>query len=171
MSTTLRTYSPKLVEIQWAGLTLDGIADGTFVEVERNSPNTNATVGAGGTVGLTYVADKTGMVRLTFMQTSDSNIGLSAVQVAQDSLDDVIRADMTITDKSGSMLCYIQAAHIQTPPPMVLADDQQSRTWEFFAERVDYADTIPDIGISAGKAAQIASVVNTAKEISKNILG
>lgn len=163
MSKTLTTFSPQNVSISWGGINLNGVADGTFIECVRNSDNSSQVVGAQGDVGLTFNADKTGQVTITFLQTSLSNVILSAAQAEQDLSGDLLRAPMVIRDKSGSFLAYISNAHIMTPAGMSLGQEQNSKAWVFYAERIDYADTIPHLGLPAGAAAEVASAISTLK--------
>lgn len=163
----LAVYNPQAVEIVWGGVTLDGVADGTFIEAVRNQGNSQTKVGAYGDPAHTKIVDKTGSVTVTFLQQSDSNKILSAVQLAQDDSEDLIRLDMSIRDKSGGFLCYIKAAHIMTAPSMSLGDDSTNRAWVWFADRIDYADTIPEIGLSAGRAARVATAVSTVEDTFK----
>jgi hypothetical protein len=163
----LAVYNPLAVEIVWGGVVLDGVADGTFIEAARNQGNSQTKVGAYGDPAHTKIVDKTGTVTVTFLQQSESNKILSAVQLAQDTSDDLIRLDMSIRDKSGGFLCYIRAAHIMTVPSMSLGDDSTNRAWVWFADRLDYADTIPEVGLSAGRAARVASAVSTVEETFK----
>ena len=103
MAETLKTYSPAEVEVNWAGyVAIKNFADGTAIEMQRNTDNTRQLVGMQGDVGLTYNPDKTGTVSFTLMQTGESNYALSAIQNAQDTSGKIIRADLTISDPSGA---------------------------------------------------------------------
>lgn len=139
MAQTLRTYSPQEVTATWGGyVTLRNFADGTAIEIARTADNSNQLVGMQGDVGLTYNADKTGTVTMTFMQTGETNRQLSAIQELQDTSGELIRADLVISDPSGSNLCIARNCHIMTPATMELGDDQASKEWVWFAERIDY---------------------------------
>ena len=156
----LEVYNPKLVQFVWGGVVLEGVAEGTFIEASRNADNSQRTIGAYGDVSHTKIADKTGTLTVTFLQQSDSNKIFSAVQQLQDRTDDLIRLDATVIDKSGGFLCYAKAAHITTPAAMALADDTTSKAWTWFVDELDYADTIPEVAVSAGKLSVIASGVS-----------
>lgn len=163
---TTKTYVPASVDISWGGWGFEGYADGTFIEVSRSRPNTETMVGADNTVGITKIGDLTGTVTITLMQNSRTNWFLSAAQAAQDASDNIFRADMAVRDKSGSFFVYVKAAHIQEPATMTLSNGQTAKVWTFFAEEIRYADTIPEAGITAGTAVQIASAVSGLKAIS-----
>lgn len=139
MAQTLRTYSPQEVTATWGGfVTLKNFAEGTAIEIARAADNSAQLVGMQGDVGLTYNADKTGTVTMTFMQTGETNRQLSAIQKIQDDTGELIRADIVISDPSGSNLCIARNCHIMTPASMQLGDDQNSKEWVWFAERIDY---------------------------------
>ena len=106
---TLKPYSPGQVQVSWGGVALKGFATGTFITAERSVANTTNAVGAQGDVGITLMANKTG-VTLTLMQTAESNRMLSAAQLSQDNLDKLFRADLVITDPSGSFLMRAELA-------------------------------------------------------------
>lgn len=151
MSTTLRTYSPQEVVATWGGfISLANFAEGTAIEIERNTDNSSQLVGMQGDVGLTYNADKTGQVTMTFMQTAETNRYLSQIQKLQDDTGELIRADIVISDPSGSSLCFARNCHIVTASTISLGDDQNSREWVWFAEQVEY--TAAPIGFTSSTA-------------------
>ncbi len=154
MATTLRTYSPQDVVSTWGGFVrLRNFAEGTSIEISRNSDNSNQLVGMQGDVGLTYNADNTGEVTMTFMQTSETNRYLSQVQKLQDDSGELIRADIVISDPSGSSLCFARNCHIVTPADISLGDDQESREWVWFAEKIEY--TAVPIGYTPSEQQQL----------------
>lgn len=170
MTQVLKTYNPANVQITWGGWVFNGYAEGTFVEASRNTDNTSMSEGADGSIGITKIPSRSGQITLTLQQNSPSNMFLSKVQLAQDASDeDIIRADMTVRDKSGSFLAYLNSAHIMTPTGFTLGDDQQPKTWTFYAERMDFADTIPEVGKTLGVAAEVNAAVENIKNISKDI--
>ena len=164
---TLRTFVPESVNISWGGVLFEGFAADTFVTVSRNTANTTASVGAAGDVGITKNADRTGMVEVTLMQNAVTHRILSAIQMAQDSDDELYRANMTISDPSGGMICKIFNAHIQTPPEVALGADQNEKTWSFFAEKVVYVEDPSGYTATAAEASRIEDAVNTIKQFAK----
>lgn len=164
---TLKTYSPERVDTSWGGVELTGFAEGTAITLRRNTDNSAQAVGMQGDVGITKTANRTGQVEMVFMQTAETNRILSAVQAAQDLEDsDVIRGDIVITDPSGGMIALAQRCHIMTPPEVALGDDQSPKTWVWFAERIDFADTPAGFAASAGFAARVNAAVGTLKSAS-----
>lgn len=167
MSDTLRVYSPQEVTVNWAGYaTIRHFAEGSAIEATRSEDNTKQLVGMQGDVGLTYNANKTGTVAFTIMQTGETNQLLSAIQNSQDLSGALIRGDLTISDPSGSFLCIARACHIMTTPTMTLGDDQSSKVWTFFAERLDFVDAPVGVTQTAGAVARIKGAVSGIKSAS-----
>lgn len=79
------------------------------------------------------------------MQTSLSNQMLSAIQAKQDNmeLEEDISSNFVIYDPSGSVLATGINAWLQELPQIELGRDQNSKTWIFGCEKLDYTSTIP----------------------------
>lgn len=138
-------YSPKDVVCSWNGIAIEGFAPDSFLRLQRTSPLITPVVGAGGQVALTRNADKTGTIEIELMQTSLSNQMLSAIQAKQDNteLEEDISSNFVIYDPSGSVLATGINAWLQELPQIELGRDQNSKTWIFGCEKLDYTSTIP----------------------------
>ncbi|URY12858.1 hypothetical protein [Shigella phage ESh22] len=138
-------YSPKDVVCSWNGIAIEGFAPDSFLRLQRTSPLVTPVVGAGGQVALTRNADKTGTIEIELMQTSLSNQMLSAIQAKQDDmeLEEDISSNFVIYDPSGSVLATGINAWLQELPQIELGRDQNSKTWIFGCEKLDYTSTIP----------------------------
>ncbi|AFU62373.1 hypothetical protein [Escherichia phage EC6] len=138
-------YSPKDVVCSWNGIAIEGFAPDSFLRLQRTSPLVTPVVGAGGQVALTRSADKTGTIEIELMQTSLSNQMLSAIQAKQDNmeLEEDISSNFVIYDPSGSVLATGINAWLQELPQIELGRDQNSKTWIFGCEKLDYTSTIP----------------------------
>lgn len=138
-------YSPKDVVCSWNGIAIEGFASDSFLRLQRTSPLVTPVVGAGGQVALTRNADKTGTIEIELMQTSLSNQMLSAIQAKQDNmeLEEDISSNFVIYDPSGSVLATGINAWLQELPQIELGRDQNSKTWIFGCEKLDYTSTIP----------------------------
>lgn len=138
-------YSPKDVVCSWNGIAIEGFAPDSFLRLQRTSPLVTPVVGAGGQVALTRNADKTGTIEIELMQTSLSNQMLSAIQAKQDNmeLEEDISSNFVIYDPSGSVLATGVNAWLQELPQIELGRDQNSKTWIFGCEKLDYTSTIP----------------------------
>lgn len=142
-------YSPKDVVCSWNGIAIEGFAPDSFLRLQRTSPLITPVVGAGGQVALTRNADKTGTIEIELMQTSLSNQMLSAIQAKQDNmeLEEDISSNFVIYDPSGSVLATGINAWLQELPQIELGRDQNSKTWIFGCEKLDYTSTIPASGV------------------------
>ena len=138
-------YSPKDVVCSWNGIAIEGFAPDSFLRLQRTSPLVTPVVGAGGQVALTRNADKTGTIEIELMQTSLSNQMLSAIQAKQDNmeLEEDISSNFVIYDPSGSVLATGINAWLQELPQIELGRDQNSKTWIFGCEKLDYTSTFP----------------------------
>lgn len=138
-------YSPKDVVCSWNGIAIEGFAPDSFLRLQRTSPLVTPVVGAGGQVALTRNADKTGTIEIELMQTSLSNQMLSAIQAKQDDmeLEEDISSNFVIYDPSGSVLATGINAWLQELPQIELGRDQNSKTWIFGCEKLDYTSTVP----------------------------
>ncbi|HGF3815910.1 TPA: phage protein [Escherichia coli] len=138
-------YSPKDVVCSWNGIAIEGFAPDSFLRLQRTSPLVTPVVGAGGQVALTRNADKTGTIEIELMQTSLSNQMLSAIQAKQDNmeLEEDISSNFVIYDPSGSVLATGINAWLQELPQIELGRDQNSKTWIFGCEKLNYTSTIP----------------------------
>lgn len=138
-------YSPKDVVCSWNGIAIEGFAPDSFLRLQRTSPLVTPVVGAGGQVALTRNADKTGTIEIELMQTSLSNQMLSAIQAKQDNmeLEEDISSNFVIYDPSGSVLATGINAWLQELPQVELGRDQNSKTWIFGCEKLEYTSTIP----------------------------
>lgn len=143
--TMYQQYSPKDVVCSWNGIAIEGFAPDSFLRLQRTSPLITPVVGAGGQVALTRNADKTGTIEIELMQTSLSNQMLSAIQAKQDNmeLEEDISSNFVIYDPSGSVLATGINAWLQELPQIELGRDQNSKTWIFGCEKLDYTSTIP----------------------------
>lgn len=143
------TYSPKDVDIAIAGFNIDGWDS---ITISRNVENTSKNISADGRLGLTKSADQTGSCEVEVQQqNSPVNAFFAAIQTAQDAASDVTRFDLTISDKSGGVLCYLNQAFLDMPANQDLAAEAGSRTWMMYVTKLLYvanpngADTPQDV--------------------------
>lgn len=153
---SIRVYSPKKVAVDIAGVSVEGYSDGTFIEANRNTPNTTQVVGADGKVGLSYSADNTGTVTLTLQQNSPTNLMLSAIQNLQDVRQTVLRFPISVMDPSGGFLMVATNCHILQAPPASLGAELESKSWEFYVEDLRYTETPEGLSVDPTAAAAIS---------------
>lgn len=144
----LPAYSPKDVAISFNGIAITGFAPDSFVRLRRNSALLGETVGAAGELSLTKIADRTGEVEIELMQTSASNLLLSAIALATENGGPVTVGVLMIQDPSGSVLATALNAYMKSFPEVELGAEQNSKTWTFGCEVLEYTSTPP--GVDAG---------------------
>lgn len=159
------TYDPKSVNITWAArafgaYNLVGLDQDSFITLTRNNQLTTRTVGAKGESSITRIADRTGTVSISLIQTSPSNIWLGTVsnsmEVASYSDFENYVGDILITDPSGSVLCWAKGAVLQSNPEVTLGGtDQNSRTWEFNCEELIYTSVPGALGTAVSALASL----------------
>ena len=66
------TFDPQKVNLVVKGVAITGFAEGTMIEIERNEDAIIPYVGTQGEVAFAESADKTGVIKVTLMQTSPS---------------------------------------------------------------------------------------------------
>lgn len=139
----LPAYSPKDVAISFNGIAITGFAPDSFVRLRRNSALLGETVGAAGELSLTKIADRTGEVEIELMQTSASNLLLSAIALATENGGPVTVGVLMIQDPSGSVLATALNAYMKSFPEVELGAEQNSKTWTFGCEVLEYTSTPP----------------------------
>lgn len=164
-ASTLLDFVPENVAISWGGVAITGFAPDTFITTRRNSANTTSAVGADGSVGITKNADKTGEIEISLMQTSDSHIWLAGVQALQD-YGDLQRANMTVADASGGYFLRATNVHIMEPPEISLGADQNTKTWKFYAEQLQYTEFPEGFAEKAGAASRVADAIDAIVDVS-----
>lgn len=127
-----KTYDPQKVLITYRGALLTGFADGTFVNVSRAADAFTLTVGADGESARAKSADKSGTVRITLLQTSQSNDVLSAF-AAQDEATGLGTGPLMVKDAFGTTLVMAAQAWIQKLPDVEFGKETGSREWAFQA--------------------------------------
>lgn len=130
----LGNYSPESVVVvlsKGAFLhTIQGYADGTFLNVSRITPASELYVGSDLSAGRVKRRNKASTVTLTLHQFSPSNAVLQALQRAdeQDDSDRWVVA-MTIKDNSGTTLFSSNQTFIATIPDTSLSSTAETRDW------------------------------------------
>lgn len=142
-------YSPKDVVCSWNGIAIEGFAPDSFLRLQRTTALVTPVVGAGGNVALTRNADQTGTIEIELMQTSPSNLRLAAIYAVQQAaeLEDNISSNFVIFDPSGSVMATGRNCWLQELPRVELGGQQNSKTWIFGCEHLDYTVTVPASGV------------------------
>ena len=141
-----KTYSPKDVNIAWNNIAITGFNEDSFLRLEWSEDVFSKKVGADGELALTKSADLTGTIEIELMATAKSNIFLGAIEKAQRlATNSVAFSNFEISDPSGNVLAIALNAYIMTRPSVDLGKDQNSKTWVFGCERLEFLDVPADM--------------------------
>ena len=161
MNTSLTAFSQEV----------EGVSEGTYVTVVRNSPVTSAKVGADGSVQRTFSPDRTGTITLTLQQNSPTNRYLARIYNAQDLRGEPIYGDFTVLEPAGSFLCIARYVHIIEAPEMSLAKEAEDRTWTLAADQILFAAEAVGSVLSDNELAKIAGGLDAAIQNSESFTG
>ena len=124
----LSTYVPEDILVIVGGAIIDGYADGTFINVERDEDTFSKKTGANGRTTRTKSSNKSGSITLTLQQTSPSNDVLSAFHaIDEQTANGVI--PVLIKDKRGTSLYSSPAAWVKKPAAASFAKESENREW------------------------------------------
>jgi len=135
----VKSYNPADVSIIFAGIPIEGFADGTFIVAARDNPSFNKTVGADGEGARAKSNDTGGTVTLTLMQTSISNDALSARAVLDEASGDGV-GPLLIKDGSGRTLVVAESAWVQKPADAEFAREISNREWVLDSDNIQIFD-------------------------------
>ena len=132
----VKTYDPKGVSVIIGGHIVGGYADGTFVKVARNNDAFSTKVGADGEPSRTKMADKSGTVEVTLMQSSASNDVLSGYALA-DEVSNGGQVPILVKDGNGTSIYTSAAGWVKKIPDAELGTDMRERTWVIECGAID----------------------------------
>lgn len=130
----LGNYSPESVVVVLSKgdfvHTIQGYADGTFINVSRITPASELYVGSDLSAGRVKRRNKASTITLTLHQFSVSNEVLQNLQRADEEDDtDTWVVAMTIKDNSGTTLFSSNQAFVATIPDTTLSSTTETRDW------------------------------------------
>lgn len=129
---SVKNYDPATVIAVFAGIPLQGFADGTFISVEQNEDSFSLTVGADGEGCRSKTNNQSARITLTLLQSSLTNDALSAIHNVDlnSPLGDGI-GPFLLKDLSGTTLLAAEKAWIVRFPASTYSRDPESREWIF----------------------------------------
>lgn len=126
----MKDYDPTEVTVSFAGITIQGFADGEFVRVEQDTDDFTDVVGTDGEVSRSKTSDRRATVTFLLMQTSATNILLSALSNAdRDAPGGAGVGALYIRDRQGTSLHRAAEAWIQKPPNVSYDRTPGPREW------------------------------------------
>lgn len=133
---SVKSYDPASVSIVFAGIPMEGYADGTFITVARDNPSFNLAIGSDGEGARAKSNDKSGTITVTLMQNSLTNDLLSALSIADEQTGDGI-GPFLMKDLSGRTLCAAETAWLEKPSDIEFAREISNREWTIKTDALD----------------------------------
>lgn len=125
---TVKNYDPALVQMIFAGASIEGLADGTFLTAARNNQSFELSTGADGEGARAKSNDKSGTVVFTLLQTSASNDILAALALLDELQGDGV-SPLMIKDLNGTTLVTAETAWVQKPADVERAKTISDTEW------------------------------------------
>lgn len=122
------TYDPKKIIVTFGTHTVQGYADGDFLDISPTQERNTRNVGADGNVSRTMKNDNTDIVTITIKQTSKTNDVFSQIAYEDRVLGTGVKP-LTITDVGGTSLAVYPEAWIASEPPMTAGNEEGDRAW------------------------------------------
>lgn len=129
-------YDPDKVVIYFAGITVQGYADGSFVEVARLSPAFKDEIGTDGEVARSKTNDRRLKVTVKLIQTSSTNSAFSSLlTVDENAPNGAGVGSFQIQDLQGATLVSGAQAWLVGYPDQDFDRTAKSREWEIRVAR------------------------------------
>lgn len=130
MSRRAAFYDPDQVLVYFAGILVQGFADGEFIAVEQMSDGFTSVVGSDGEVARSKSNDRRVKVTIKLLQTSSANALLSAAHIADLAAPNGVGASvLTIEDLHGGSIVQGAQAWIVKFPDAPYDRTAKSREW------------------------------------------
>lgn len=127
---SLKTYSPAKVSVIVGTVTLEGLAEDSFVSCERNTDAFTKSISNEGKVTRVKSSDRSGMIKITLQASSDSNDYLSSLAISDD-LNGVTTYPVIVKDNNGTDLATAPEAWIKKIPNLAKGKDLGKVEWDF----------------------------------------
>lgn len=133
MADNFNQYDPLAVLISWKEVKFVGLAEGSFIEAQRDEDSFTKKTGSTGDVARVKNRNRGGSVKITLMQTSPTNGQLSAYHKKGEQIP-LTTADvgqLQIKDLLGNTLVHATNAWIKKVSNVTYAKDLSGREWTF----------------------------------------
>lgn len=129
MAGKVKTYNPKEVTIACGNHIVTGIADDSFVSIEANGEGITKKVGCDGEIVRAVSPDNTYKVKISLLQTSDSNAFFSnMVDVDRETGEGMF--PVLIKDLKGGVVFSTEAAWVIKKSAITRGKADNNREWE-----------------------------------------
>ncbi|MNR01004.1 hypothetical protein D3C85_1167960 [compost metagenome] len=149
------TYSPENVMILIAGVyRLEGLMDGSFLTISKNSPIAVAERTADGSIARLINKDDSYSIAVTLTSTTEANDFLTKLALIDRATNKGI-FPIFIKDTTGSSMFFTPSAWIEVMPDQEFTDEISPRTWVFRA-----AQCVENIGSNGEESELIEDLFN-----------
>ena len=124
----VRSYDPKQSSIIVSGNIIEGYADGTFINVERNEDAFSLVIGSDGSGTRTKSNNRSGRMTITLNQSSPSNDILQGLVTADELSGGGIFSALH-KDGSGNTINAAETAWIVKSPSQEFSNESSNREW------------------------------------------
>ena len=129
MSSKIKTYNPKEVTIALGNHIVAGYADDSFITIDPNGDGVTKKVGCDGEIVRSISPDDTYIVKLTVLQTSETNSFLQN-RFKQDRQTGDGMFPILIKDLKGGLVFSTEAAWCVKKAPVTRGKETNNREWE-----------------------------------------
>lgn len=136
MAIEVTTYDPKKVNLDVRGVIITGYADGSMIEIERNSDLVYPYVGTQGDVGFAESADQTGKIKIRLKQDSPSVVYLNAL--AREKGDDAAFPVSIINMNTNGVNCSGTKSRLLKPANEKFDKEITEREFEIFVADLSF---------------------------------
>lgn len=129
MSSKIKTYNPKEVTVAAGNHIVTGFADDSFISIEANGDGIRKKVGCDGEIVRSVSPDNTYKIKISLLQTSDSNTFFSnKVDQDRDTGDGMFA--LLIKDLKGGLVFSTEAAWCTKKASVTRGKESNNREWE-----------------------------------------
>ena len=125
----IKTYNPREVTVALGSHIVSGFADDSFVSIDPNGDGVTKKVGCDGEIVRSISPDDTYIVKLSLLQTSDTNSFLQE-RLAKDRKDGSGMFPIIVKDLKGGLVFSCDAAWPKGPASRGYGKEAGNREWE-----------------------------------------
>ena len=125
----IKTYNPKEVVMSFGTHIPTGYADDSFITIDPNGDGITKKVGCDGEIARSIGPDDTFIIKVAFLQTSDTNSFLQE-RYNQDQKTGDGMFPLLIKDLKGGMVFSTDAAWVAKPASRGYGKESSNREWE-----------------------------------------
>ena len=133
----MKTYDPGKLSVIVNGFIISGFAEDSLVTAGRREDTWSLAMGADGEGTRSKTNDRSGEIKITLMQSSASNIVLSAL-AKLDELGNAGVASILIKDDSGFSIYSAEQAWVKKPPEAEFGKSASEREWVFETDNLEW---------------------------------